>query len=94
MADTTTLTVRTKKQIKKQAQEFFDGMGITLSAAINMFLSDVAHNQRVSFQIENIILTPAPVDTLPLDAQASYYEMKQMNNDDFVYFSASGDENR
>jgi len=59
-----------------------------------MFLSDVAHNQRVSFQIENIILTPTPIDTLPLDAQASYHDLKQMTEDDFVYFSASGDENR
>ena len=94
MAETTTLTVRTKKQIKKQAQEFFDWMGISLSAAINMFLSDVAHNQRFSFQIENIILTQTIVAEIPKEVQNSYNEIEQMNEDDFVYFSATWDEHR
>ncbi len=94
MADTTTLTVRTKKQIKKQAQQFFDEIGISLSAAVNMFLSDVAHNQRLSFQIENVVLTPTTFDDLPDAAKASYQEIEQMDDSDFVYFTAPNNEDR
>lgn len=57
MSDSTTLTVRTKKHVKKKAQAFFDGLGLSLSAGVNMFLADVAHNQRICFNVEKVVLT-------------------------------------
>ncbi len=92
MTDTTTLTVRTKKHIKEQAQEFFDGIGISLSTAINMFLVDVASNQKLSFFVERVVLTPSTFDDMPSDAQTSYQELEHMNTDELVYFSAHGDD--
>lgn len=89
MDDTTTLTVRTKKQIKEQAQQFFDWLGISMSAAVNLFLSDVAHNQRLSFQIEHIVLTPVSYDDLPEEVKTSYQETKALKDDEMVYFTAA-----
>lgn len=38
MGDTATITFRTDPQIKRQAKELYESMGLDLSTALNMFL--------------------------------------------------------
>lgn len=38
MADTTTISFRTDSQVKQQAKELYESMGLDLSTALNMFL--------------------------------------------------------
>ena len=38
MADTATITFRTDPQVKQQAKELYESMGLDLSTALNMFL--------------------------------------------------------
>jgi addiction module RelB/DinJ family antitoxin len=51
MSNTAAITVRANRVIKKKAQEYFDSLGISMSAAINMFLNDVVSNKSMSFSI-------------------------------------------
>lgn len=93
MKDTTTVTVRTQKKTKKQAQQFFDGLWISLSSAINMFLNDVVHNKRLSFNIEPFKLIPVAYNDLPNEVKTSYQEIEKMQDNDFVYFTRWNNEN-
>ncbi|KAB5607482.1 type II toxin-antitoxin system RelB/DinJ family antitoxin [Bifidobacterium jacchi] len=38
MVDTATITFRTDPQVKRQAKELYESMGLDLSTALNMFL--------------------------------------------------------
>lgn len=53
MANTSPITVRANKKVKEKAQEYFESLGISMSAAINMFLNDVVTNRSLSFSISN-----------------------------------------
>ncbi|RJF41934.1 type II toxin-antitoxin system RelB/DinJ family antitoxin [Actinomyces sp. 2119] len=46
----TRIQVRTSRHLKEQATRTLDRMGIDMPTAINMFLSQVVHDQRLPFQ--------------------------------------------
>ncbi|WP_199912548.1 MULTISPECIES: type II toxin-antitoxin system RelB/DinJ family antitoxin [unclassified Actinomyces] len=46
----TRIQVRTNSQLKEQATRTLDRMGIDMPTAINMFLSQIVHDQRLPFQ--------------------------------------------
>lgn len=48
-AKTTTVSFRTKLVLKKKAEGIFDEMGISMSAALNMFLSQVVREKGMPF---------------------------------------------
>lgn len=86
-ASSTTLTIRTKKKLKKEAQKFFDSLGVSLSSAINLFLNDVVKNQRISVDIGGVTLHSMNFDDLSTDAKSAYKEFKGLKESDKVYFS-------
>lgn len=49
MTKMTTVSFRTKVLLKKKAESVFDDMGITTSAAINMFLAQVVRDKGLPF---------------------------------------------
>jgi addiction module RelB/DinJ family antitoxin len=49
MSDTTTVTIRTKKSLKKDAQELFNELGISFSGAVNLRLNDLVKNKTINF---------------------------------------------
>lgn len=51
MAQSANLNVRTDVAIKEQSEEIFSEMGLSLSAAINIFLRQVVREQRIPFEI-------------------------------------------
>lgn len=44
------IQVRTNKQLKDQATKTLDRMGIDMPTAINMFLCQIVHDQRLPFR--------------------------------------------
>jgi len=64
MADTT-LTVRTDAALKKQASLLFDGMGMSLSTAINIFLKQAVMRGTYPCTIDSGMLTGDATKTYP-----------------------------
>ena len=50
---TTTTSIRIDKEIKDQADELFDNLGMSLTTAINVFLRQSVRRQKIPFEIEN-----------------------------------------
>lgn len=49
--ENTNFTFRMDKQLKKEAEELFDELGITLSSALTLFLKQSVREQRIPFEI-------------------------------------------
>ena len=50
-AQTSNLTVRLDAQLKKEAEQLFNDLGMTLSGAINIFLRQAIEHQGLPFQV-------------------------------------------
>lgn len=50
-----TICIRVNDEIKKQFQEFCDSVGISLSAAITIFLKSVIRENKLPFEIKGNI---------------------------------------
>ncbi len=50
--ENTTITIRTDKELKEQASTLFESLGMTLSAAINMFMKQAVMKQRYPCSLE------------------------------------------
>ena len=92
MSQSSTITIRTNPSIKKKAKAFFDEAWITLSTAINLFLSDVVSNQHVNFSLGNhVALYEMEYDDLCDEAKKAFHEVDKLTEDDFIFFDASTD---
>ncbi len=60
------VTLRMDEQLKKQADELFSDFGLSLNAAMTMFIKQSVREQRIPFEISrnNSALTTAPDETL------------------------------
>ncbi|MCH3909316.1 MAG: type II toxin-antitoxin system RelB/DinJ family antitoxin [Bacilli bacterium] len=47
-----TITVRLDPETKRQAQELFDDLGISLSSAVNLFLKQAIREGKIPFEIK------------------------------------------
>lgn len=56
MASLSAINVNVNSEIKKEATDIFNDMGISMSTAINMFLSQVVRTKSVPFEL----LSPKP----------------------------------
>lgn len=51
MAATTTITTRIDADVKKKASDALEAMGLTVSGAVAMFLTRVANDQAIPFEV-------------------------------------------
>ncbi|WP_427024781.1 type II toxin-antitoxin system RelB/DinJ family antitoxin [Aureimonas ureilytica] len=51
MAATATVTTRVDETVKKEASDALEAMGLTLSSAINIFLTRVARERAIPFAV-------------------------------------------
>lgn len=51
IAETTTITIRTDKAVKKKAQKLFGDMGLDMSTAMNMFLRKSVEEEAIPFEV-------------------------------------------
>ena len=64
---TTTISIRMDKNLKKEADSLFDEMGITMSAAVNMFVRKAVRTQKIPFEID-VLYTPNEETAKAIDA--------------------------
>ncbi|KPU45912.1 RelB antitoxin [Oxobacter pfennigii] len=51
MADTTNITIRMDVELKKQAEQLFNELGMNMTTAFNIFLRQAVRQQRIPFDI-------------------------------------------
>ncbi len=69
---TTTLQIRVDEKVKKDAKKAFAGMGIDISAGVNLYLMRVAETQSIPFPIMSFNnLSKKEKDALVLEAKAA-----------------------
>ena len=69
--------VRVEEDLKKNAEALFDEMGLSMAAAITIFLKAVCREKRIPFEIKAD--NPLSVDKGPESAKSmSFEELKEM----------------
>ncbi|MCL2299636.1 MAG: type II toxin-antitoxin system RelB/DinJ family antitoxin [Firmicutes bacterium] len=48
---TTTISLRLDREIKRQAEELFQSLGLNMSVALNMFLAQALYRQGLPFEV-------------------------------------------
>ena len=61
---TTTISFRTDAKLRKEADNFFETVGMTMSTAINLYLRKIVMEQRIPFEISAPILSKESIDAL------------------------------
>ena len=61
---TTNVTVRIDSALKKQSEELFNDLGLSLSAAFTLFLKQSIREQRIPFEIKRLVPNKATIKAL------------------------------
>jgi DNA-damage-inducible protein J len=64
MAKSSNLYIRVEPDLKEQAEKVFDGLGISMSNAVGLFLKQVVINQAIPFDLKLAPTKIISVDTL------------------------------
>jgi len=51
MAETTNLNIRIDKELKEQAEVFFNALGLTMSSAFNIFIRQSLRQGKIPFEL-------------------------------------------
>lgn len=73
VADTTNISIRMDVELKKQAEQLFNELGMNMTTAFNVFLRQAVRQQRIPF---DIALEAPNVETL-----AALEEVERMKKD-------------
>lgn len=66
------MTIRMDKELKRQAEDLFDELGMNMTTALNVFLRQAVREQRIPFTISRDVPNSAT-----LEALAEVRRMKQ-----------------
>jgi len=69
MVKSSNLYVRIEPDVKEQAEKVFDGLGISMSNAVGLFLKQVVINQAIPFELT---LTPAKIKSADTMTEAEF----------------------
>lgn len=61
---TTTVSFRTDAELRKDAEKFFDTVGMTMSTAINLYLRKIVMEQRIPFEISVPVMSKESIRAL------------------------------
>ena len=67
MADTTNISIRIDVELKKQAEQLFNELGMNMTTAFNIFLRQAVRQQRIPF---DVALETPNAETLAAFAEA------------------------
>ena len=84
MAKTTNLYIRLEPELKEQAEQILEQLGIPMSNAVNMFLKQVVMQRGIPFEIKLPIKKPTGVNTLTekelnIELEKGYSDFSQGN---------------
>ncbi len=76
----TRVQVRSNKELKDQATELLEDMGLDLTTAVNMMLRQIVNERRLPFQpsaptFENAVLSTLDEPSVPIKDDAAFKEM-------------------
>jgi DNA-damage-inducible protein J len=86
---TVNVTVRIDKELKREAEELFDDLGLTMSSAITVFIKQAVRQQKIPFELSRNIPNRETLEALEearriasgeLEVK-SYTDAKEMFND-------------
>ena len=80
MAETTNLNIRIDKGLKEQAETFFSELGLSMTAAVNLYLRQSLRQGKIPFEIS---LAPDPFYS-PLNMAALRESLQQLQEDKVV----------
>ena len=83
---TSTLTIKTDAQLKKEAKAYFASLWLNLSGAINLFLRDAVQNQRLNITLQEPLGTLHPMSASDLNDEQQTY-MKDIDRSEYVEYS-------
>jgi DNA-damage-inducible protein J len=69
MAKSSNLYVRIEPDVKEQAEKVFDGLGISMSNAVGLFLKQVVINQAIPFELK---LAPVKIKSVGSLTEAEF----------------------
>lgn len=75
------VTIRMDSSLKKQADQLFKDLGLTLSSAVNTFVSQAVREQSIPFKIQKNVEKTDPVNRELLDVLSD----KEMDLHDKAY---------
>ena len=81
MVKTSNLYVRIEPEVKEQAEKVFDGLGISMSNAIGLFLKQVVINQAIPFDLK---LAPARIKSVDSMTEAELNEELEKGYADYL----------
>ena len=61
---TTTVSFRTDAELRREADIFFETVGMTMSTAINLYLRKIVMEQRIPFEISVPLLSKESISAL------------------------------
>jgi len=64
MTNKTSITIRTDKEIKKEAQKLLSDLGLDMSTAVNMFLRQIIQKNGLPFNVTLNTLRPSTLHAL------------------------------
>ena len=85
MAKSSNLYVRIEPDVKEQAEKVFDGLGISMSNAVGIFLKQVVINQAIPFE-----LTLAPSKFKSVDTMTEGEFNEELENGYADYLAGKG----
>ena len=76
----TRVQVRSNKELKDQATELLEGMGLDLTTAVNMMLKQIVNERRLPFQtaaqtFENAVLSTTDEPSIPVRDDDAFADM-------------------
>ena len=69
MKDTIMISMRLNRKVKEDAERIFSSLGLTLTAGVNLYLSQVVMQQRIPFPL---VLTDDVKAELAAEKEAEY----------------------
>lgn len=82
---TTNVTIRMDNEVKKEAEELFNDLGLNLTSAINMFIRRAIAEQGIPFEVKKIYNTETIQAMLEADRIARDNNVKGYTNIDELF---------
>lgn len=81
MAKSSNLYIRIEPDLKEQAEKVFDGLGISMSNAVGLFLKQVVINQAIPFDLK---LAPGKINSVDTLTEAEFNAEMEKGYADFL----------
>lgn len=83
----TQINIKVDATLKKEAESLFKDLGLSLSAAITVFLKQAVKQKKIPFELTNTVSQPDDFFNNPKNLERLMKSIAQANNNEFVSIS-------